>query len=158
MFIYKGIATFFGIGFIGKGSGTVASIAFCLLLYLIVINNLFTQASLAVFTVITFVIGVFVSNKLESIWGEDSKMIVIDEVHGMAVGLLFVPVVDVVTIALGLLLFRYFDIFKPLFIRKTENLKGGWGVMVDDLVAGIYTNIILQLFVYFFYKNHVVIS
>jgi len=153
MFINKTIATFFGIGFIGKGSGTVASVAFCLLLYLSVISNLFTEAGLIVFSVITFMIGVFVSTKLESIWGEDSKMIVIDEVHGMAVTMLFLPV-NSITIALGLVLFRIFDIWKPLYIRRTESLKGGWGVMTDDLVAGIYSNIILQLFVYFFYKNH----
>ncbi len=157
MLIYKGIATFFGIGYIGKGSGTVASIAFCLLLYVIVSSNLFTQTGLVVFTLISFVAGVFVSSKLETIWGEDSKMIVIDEVLGMAVTMLFLPV-NIITLSLGLLLFRYFDIFKPLFIRRTEKLKAGWGVMVDDLVAGIYSNIILQLFVYFFYKSHAVIS
>lgn len=153
MFLNKVIATFFGIGYIGKGSGTVASIAFCALLYLIVAGNCFSQAGLMVFTLVAFAAGVFTANRLESIWGKDSKMIVIDEVLGMAVSLLFLPV-NLITLGLGLLLFRYFDIFKPLYIRRTEKLKGGWGVMVDDLVAGIYTNIVLQVFIYFFNGSH----
>jgi len=44
----------------------------------------------------------------------------------------------------ALILFRFFDIVKPLFIRKVEALPGGWGVMFDDVLAGVYTNLILQ--------------
>lgn len=156
MFLYKVIATFFGIGYIGKGSGTVASIAFCILLYIIVASHLFSPGALALFALVTFVLGVFVSAKLEAIWGKDSKRIVIDEVLGMSVSLLWLPV-TLVTLGLGLLLFRYFDIFKPLYISRTEKLKGGWGVMMDDLAAGLYTNILLQIFVYFFTAGHAVI-
>ena len=150
MAVYKIIATFFGIGFIGKGSGTVASIALCLVLYFILQQQLFTQTGLLIFTVVVFIAGVFVSTKVESIWGKDSKMVVIDEVLGMAVSLLFMPV-NIITILIGLVVFRLFDIFKPLYIKRTENLKAGWGVMVDDLIAGIYTNIVLQLFIYLFF-------
>jgi phosphatidylglycerophosphatase A len=46
-----------------------------------------------------------------------------------------------------LLLFRFFDIAKPLYIRKMEELNGGWGVMMDDVLAGVYANLILQLVV-----------
>jgi phosphatidylglycerophosphatase A len=45
-------------------------------------------------------------------------------------------------------LFRFFDIAKPFFIRKMENLKGGWGVMMDDVLAGVFANLLLQLAVF----------
>ena len=45
------------------------------------------------------------------------------------------------------MLFRFFDIAKPFFIRRLENLPGGWGVMADDLLAGIYANLIMQIIV-----------
>jgi phosphatidylglycerophosphatase A len=48
---------------------------------------------------------------------------------------------------IGLVLFRFFDIAKPLYIRRMEKLNGGWGVMLDDVLAGIYSNIVLQLIV-----------
>ncbi|WP_317897864.1 phosphatidylglycerophosphatase A family protein [Aurantibacillus circumpalustris] len=153
MFINKAIATFFGIGYIGKGAGTVASFAFCLLLYVAIRLNLYSESALIIFTVITFISGVFVSTKLEVIWGKDSNRIVIDEVLGMSVSILFLPI-NFITLGLGFILFRFFDIFKPLFIKKAEKLKGGMGVMTDDLVAGIYANIVLQIFVYFFLWDH----
>ncbi|MHC2991839.1 phosphatidylglycerophosphatase, partial [Pontibacter sp. HJ8] len=53
------------------------------------------------------------------------------------------------TLLAGLVLFRFFDISKPLFIRRLEKVRGGWGVMLDDVVAGVYANIILQLLLYF---------
>jgi phosphatidylglycerophosphatase A len=51
---------------------------------------------------------------------------------------------------IGLVLFRFFDILKPLGIRKTEALPGGTGVMIDDVLAAVYGNIVLQVVVYFF--------
>ena len=72
--------------------------------------------------------------------------IVIDEVFGMTISLLFLPI-NFITIVIAFVLFRFFDILKPLGIRKAEKLKNGWGVMVDDLVAGIYSNIIIQILI-----------
>jgi phosphatidylglycerophosphatase A len=72
---------------------------------------------------------------------------VIDEVAGMMVTLLFVPV-TFINVILGLILFRFFDIAKPLFIRKMEYLPKGWGVMADDILAGLYARIVLGLVVY----------
>ncbi len=147
MSIYKIIATFFGIGYIPKGGGTVAAIAFCVLFYFGVKFHYVSQIGLIVFTLVTFLTGVYVSGKVEPSWGKDSKKIVIDEVLGMAVSLLFLPI-NLVIILTGFVLFRIFDIWKPLYIRRTEQLTGGWGVMTDDLAAGIISNIILQIIVY----------
>ena len=84
---------------------------------------------------------------MEALWGKDSYRVVIDEVAGMCLTLLFVPV-RWQYVLIGLLLFRFFDIAKPLYIRKMEALDGGWGVMMDDVLAGAYSNLILQLIVH----------
>jgi phosphatidylglycerophosphatase A len=98
-------------------------------------------------TVLIIVLGIWVSNKVEADWGKDSSKVVIDEVAGMCISLLFVPV-TITNVITGFILFRFYDIVKPLFIRKTEALPSGWGVMADDILAGVYANIILQFIVY----------
>lgn len=88
------------------------------------------------------------ADRVEEIWGKDHNRVVIDEVAGMCITLLFVPLKWQYTL-IGLVLFRFFDILKPFGIRKLEELPGGWGVMADDVLAGIYANIILQLVMVF---------
>lgn len=91
-------------------------------------------------------LGVMSADRVEEIWGKDHQRVVIDEVAGMCITLLFVPLKWQYTL-IGLVLFRFFDILKPFYIRKLEALPGGWGVMADDVLAGIYANVILQLVV-----------
>lgn len=146
MDFYKIAASFFGIGFIKKGAGTVAALITCGLIYLYVMFHLHSNIRFLFLTLFLFIIGVFVSKEAEKSWGKDSNKIVIDEVFGMAVSLLFLPI-NFTTIIIAFVLFRLFDILKPLGIRKTEKLKNGWGVMVDDLVAGVYSNIIIQVLI-----------
>ncbi len=86
------------------------------------------------------------ADRVEEIWGKDHNRVVIDEVAGMCITLLLIPLKSQYTLT-GLILFRFFDILKPFGIRKLESLPGGWGVMADDVLAGIYSNIILQLIV-----------
>jgi phosphatidylglycerophosphatase A len=93
-------------------------------------------------------LGIWSGNVVESIWGKDHNRVVIDEVAGMCITLLWVPV-TALNILIGLILFRIFDIAKPFYIRRLEKLPGGWGVMFDDILAGIYANLILQLFLRF---------
>jgi phosphatidylglycerophosphatase A len=83
---------------------------------------------------------------MDGVWGKDSSKVVIDEVAGMLITLLFIPV-TVNNLMVGLLLFRFFDIAKPLGIRKMEDLPKGWGVMADDVLAGIYAHIVLLVLV-----------
>jgi phosphatidylglycerophosphatase A len=71
-------------------------------------------------------------------------------VAGIWVGMLLVPITGP-RLLLGLVLFRFFDIVKPLFIRKMEQLPGGVGVMMDDVLAGVYTNVLLQAAVHLGY-------
>ena len=66
----------------------------------------------------------------------------------MWITMMFVPLTWL-NLLIGLILFRFFDIAKPLGIRKVESLGGGIGVMADDMLAGVYANIVLQVIIYF---------
>lgn len=145
MKVYKTIASLFGIGFI-KGGGSIAAAVSCLFWFWLQSDGKF-NLYLIPFTVLITVLGFWVAEKVEADWGSDSSKVVIDEVAGMCISLLFVPVTITYMIS-GFVLFRFFDIVKPLFIRKAEALPGGWGVMADDILAGVFANIILQMIVY----------
>jgi phosphatidylglycerophosphatase A len=145
MLFHKITSTSLGIGYIGKGAGTAAAIATCLVWYIVHPETLNFVPALLVTLLIT-ALGIWSGNIVETIWGKDHNRVVIDEVAGMCITLLWIPVTPL-NILIGLILFRFFDILKPLFIRKLENLPGGWGVMFDDLLAGVYANIVLQIIV-----------
>jgi phosphatidylglycerophosphatase A len=143
--MYKIIATCLGIGYIPKGGGTVASVFCALCLY-------FTRTSgfnlhilpAALVSFLLFSLGAVSAQKVETVWGKDNYKVVMDEVAGMWISMLFIPV-TISSVITGLILFRVFDISKPLYINRMENLPGGMGVMMDDILAGAYTNIILQV-------------
>jgi phosphatidylglycerophosphatase A len=147
MLFHKLFATTLGIGYIGKGAGTVAALACCICWYSAFTGN-YKAIPALIITVIIIAMGIWSGNRVEPIWGKDHQRVVIDEVAGMCVSLLFIPV-SVKYLLCAFILFRFFDIVKPLFIKKMELLPGGWGVMMDDVLAGVYTNIILQAVVGF---------
>lgn len=91
------------------------------------------------------ILGMWSSTEAEKIFGQkDSGRIAVDEMVGMAVSLYLIRP-DPLLIFLGFIIFRIFDIFKP--IPSLERVRGGFGVMLDDLAAGIITNAILRLLV-----------
>jgi len=141
MKLHKLIASVFGIGYI-KGGGTLAAIACCIIWFFIPAGN-HAGYWQVIITLLVTIIGIWSANIVEQDWGKDSSKVVIDEVSGMMVTLLFVPV-QIKYVLVGLVLFRFFDIVKPLYIRKMEDLPKGWGVMGDDILAGIYSLILLQ--------------
>jgi phosphatidylglycerophosphatase A len=139
------ISTCLGLGYAPKGGGTLAAIACCVLWYFTgKFNNLYGYV--LPMTVLLMAAGVWSSGRMERRWGKDNYRIVIDEVVGMCFTLLFIPVQWPYMLT-GLVLFRFFDIAKPFYIRRMEELKGGWGVMMDDVLAGVYSNLILQVLV-----------
>jgi phosphatidylglycerophosphatase A len=146
MNMHKWITSCFGIGYI-KGGGTIAAIVTCLTWWMLQPEGIFNTRMIAV-TVAVIIIGVWSSAVVEKDWGKDSSRVVIDEVAGMCISLLFVPI-TVQWIVTALVLFRFFDIVKPMYIRRAETLPGGWGVMTDDILAGVYSNIVLQGVIYF---------
>ncbi|HVU53598.1 MAG TPA: phosphatidylglycerophosphatase A [Puia sp.] len=140
------ISTCLGIGYTPKGGGTVAAAVACIAWYLAGMGgneSLFIEVSV---TVVIVALGIWSAGKVEREWGKDSSKVVIDEVAGMCITLLGTPV-RWQHVLIGLALFRVFDITKPLYIRRMEKLNGGWGVMLDDVLAGIYSNLVLQLIV-----------
>lgn len=145
MKLHQLLATGLGIGYIGKGGGTIAALACCIVWYTTQAGGTNNWVALFI-TILIVIIGICNGNKVEAAWGKDSSKVVIDEIAGMCITLLFVPV-TILNIFIGLVLFRFFDIVKPLFIKKMEQLPGGWGVMMDDVLAGIYANVLLQIIV-----------
>ncbi|UEG53208.1 phosphatidylglycerophosphatase A [Mucilaginibacter daejeonensis] len=142
----KIIASWGGIGYI-KGGGTVAAAVTCLIIYLLRQQGSFEHLwVLPVAAVIITLIGIYTGDVVEADWGKDSSRVVIDEVAGQMISLLLLPLTNT-NLVIGLLLFRFFDILKPLGVRKMEALKGGTGVMMDDVLAGVYANIVLQILV-----------
>lgn len=141
MTLQKTIANCLGIGYI-KGGGTIAAAVCCIPWYLARTVGYFDWIALAV-TVIITALGIWSAAAVEKDWGKDSSRVVIDEAAGMMISLLFIPVTLPYMIT-GFVLFRLLDITKPLLIRKTESLPSGWGVMMDDILAGLYTNLLLH--------------
>ena len=96
--------------------------------------------------VVTTLIGVWTSNVMEKYWGEDPRAVVIDEYVGTWIPLLVAPSGEytIWLAIIGFALFRLIDIFKPLGCRWIDqNIKGGWGVMLDDVLAGFYALLLL---------------
>ena len=140
------IASGFGSGFSPFAPGTagalVAVIIWTVLFYVNPPSILLVVTSLLI--VLFTAAGIWSADKLESEWGKDPSKVVVDEMVGVWIALLAVPVGNVWYILFAFLLFRFFDIFKPLGIRKMEQLEGGIGVMADDILAGIYSFLLLM--------------
>lgn len=99
----------------------------------------------ALFLMGLFVVAVFTSGRAAATENDhDPKFVVIDEVIGQLVGLFFVPA-KIWNLLVAFILFRFFDIVKPFPIRRLETLRGGWGIVMDDVGAGLYTNLILHI-------------
>jgi phosphatidylglycerophosphatase A len=140
-FIIKCIATVFFSGYAPIAPGTAGSLA--ALIPLIIFPTISTTV-LLVIVVLGFIIGVLVSRQFERAYGEDPQVVVIDETVGMWITMLFVPITWK-TLVLGFILFRIFDIIKPPPARQLEKVPNGWGIMLDDVAAGIYAGLLLLL-------------
>ena len=138
-----GIATMGPCGHAPVAPGTFGSAAGLLLFWAVRASGSLA-VELAVVLAVTAV-GVVAATRAESATGRhDPGLIVIDEAAGMLVTLAAVPV-GLGGAVVGFLAFRLFDIVKPFPARRAERLPGGWGVMADDLVAGVYAQALLRL-------------
>lgn len=146
MFLQKLVASVAGIGYV-KGGGTLAAIVYCIIWYCLP-AGFSTGYWQVITTAILIAAGIWSSNCVDNIWGKDSNKVVIDEVAGMALALLFVPH-NIFFLSFGLILFRFFDIVKPLGVRQMEKWPKGWGVMGDDVLAGVYSLLVLHLIIFY---------
>jgi len=137
------IATGFYSGYLPKAPGTWGSLVGGLLVFLL--HALSLQIYLSVVAGL-FIVGSFVAGEAEKILdNRDPGVVVIDEIVGMLITMIAVPVTPL-TMALGFILFRVFDIAKPFPVNFfDQHFHGGLGIMLDDVVAGIYSLIIMQL-------------
>lgn len=141
-FLVKAIASFFFIGYLPLAPGTFGSLAGVGLFYLL---NGSSPLSYFVFIACISVLGMVTCGRVEKLLNKkDSSCIVIDEVMGMLIALSFMPA-DLKIVFLAFLIFRILDTLKPYPIGRIQNIRGAAGVMGDDLIAGIYTNIVLQV-------------
>lgn len=139
------IATLGFAGYFPYAPGTLGS-AMSLLLVLLLSPDDFLLITI---TLPLIVIGTIASHRTEKVIGKDSGHIIIDEFCGYLISVLFVPKGIGFLIA-AFFLFRLFDIAKPPPVRNAErSVAGGTGIMLDDLLAGVYTNICLQVWIYF---------
>lgn len=131
------LATWFGAGLSPRAPGTVGSVASLVLWGPMVLLDAPVGARLfAVFVV--FAVGVAAAQKVVDVRGEDPQVVVIDEVAGMGIALLF-PWASTWYLLVGFILFRVFDILKPWPVSWADRqVGGGFGVMLDDVIAGAY--------------------
>lgn len=138
----KSIATLGFIGYLPVAPGTWGSAVSLLLIILLKPSD----SRLALITTLLFILGWLASHNAEKSLGKDSGHIIIDEFCGYLMCILFVPRNTGYLIA-AFLLFRFFDILKPPPIKKIERMvQGGAGIMLDDVLAGVYANVCLQIY------------
>jgi len=137
----KFLTSFFYLGHSPFMPGTIGSIGGLIVYFLVKYNDILYAFSV----LFLFVLGVMFAGEAEKIYKrKDASMIVIDEACGMLLALFFVPS-SAFSVILGFFLFRILDILKPFPAKRLEKLTGSLGVMFDDIVAAIYTNLILQV-------------
>lgn len=147
----KMIATSFGAGFLPVAPGTWGALVAIILWLPLYIWCPGTPALIAtlIMTIFFIVAGTWASGVSEKYWGKDPVAACVDETVGQLISML--PLCGGPheapwwLIIVSLALFRFFDIFKPLGIRKMEAFPGGWGMMADDVLAAIYAAIIVGL-------------
>ncbi|MGB8959486.1 MAG: phosphatidylglycerophosphatase A [Candidatus Aminicenantales bacterium] len=129
------LATCFGIGFVPLAPGTAASVIIALV-YGLILHNL-PWPLYASLVVLVFLGGSAAAGRYAAELGRpDPSRIVVDEVCGQLIALAFLPG-GWLPVGIAFALFRFFDIIKPWPIRKLERLPAGWGIMADDVAAGL---------------------
>lgn len=124
-----------GIGYLKPAPGTWGSLAATL-------TFLALQSSLlwffSILLVLSLILSVWSGNQVTARGEHDPSWFVLDEWAGQSITLLLIPVVTWWTVLLSFLLFRVFDILKPAGVNRLQDLPGGWGILLDDVLAGLY--------------------
>lgn len=132
-------------GYIPFASGTFGSLV-AVIIYLI---PGFEKGYILIPAIIIFMLlGIKVGYKFEKLYGKDPSQCTIDEVVGMWITLIFVPK-TFINIALCFIIWRIFDIIKPYPARDAEQLPGGFGIMMDDVIASIYSLFVVHIIINF---------
>jgi phosphatidylglycerophosphatase A len=143
------IATLFYIGYCPIAPGTAGSFA-AMILYLFLPVSIVAHQYFWLVVLLFIPISFYFTGRAEKRMERDDKRIILDELIGYFVSILFLPRSLAIAV-IAFALFRLFDIFKPEPIKSIQDLKGGLGIVMDDVLAGVYSNLILQTG-YFVYK------
>ncbi|WP_317323300.1 phosphatidylglycerophosphatase A [Leyella lascolaii] len=139
------IGTGFGSGFWPWGPGTAGALTGMLIWYALsfMLNSTLLFAVTLSCIIVFTIAGTWAVRRLSPFWGSDPQKVVIDEMVGVWVPLLAVPASDIWLALASFVLFRLFDILKPFGIRTLDRRKGAFYVMADDILAGVYSLIII---------------
>lgn len=137
----------FHLGSLPVAPGTWASLAALLPIYFL---GIFSTYGVGLLFIAASLLTLWTASSCEERWGPDPSNVVIDEWAGQAATFAALPFFDspdqnLLLLATGFIFFRFFDIAKPLGIGKIQKLSGGWGILLDDVLAGIYAFISLRL-------------
>ncbi len=144
-FLDKLVSTGLGSGLSPVAPGTAGTVV-GLLIYFIPGFEKFYVIVPAI--LVFFVWGTYAAGRMEKVYGHDPSRVVIDEIVAMWISLVFLPK-QLILAAIGFFIFRMLDIFKPYPASYFDKKNGGIYIMLDDVVCGVYTNVILQLYLHF---------
>lgn len=144
------IGTAFGSGLLPVAPGTWASLIALIPIYMCFLVG--SSLAVLLFTVCASLLCLWSADTCIRKWGPDPGRMVMDEWAGQAI--VFIPFIsthsfsgDLLLLLGGFLFFRLFDVWKPLGISRLEQIKGGWGILLDDLLAGLYANLCLKILI-----------
>lgn len=138
------ISTWFGCGYSPKAPGTAGSIAALAIGIVLHESAGFNQVQFAILAAITLIPAVWAAGVTATSSGlKDPQFVVIDEVIGLWISLAGAVTYNWKSYLAALALFRLFDIWKPIPVRQLEALPGGWGINLDDVMAGVYAALVL---------------
>jgi phosphatidylglycerophosphatase A len=145
------IGTLLGAGCLPLAPGTWGTLASLIVIYPVAVE--FGNAGLFSAVITSSALTIWAADACESKWGRDPGRMVIDEFAGMAVVFFWIPFsgqlsTDAWMLAAGFILFRIFDIIKPLAIKRLQHFPSGFGILLDDLVAGLYALVCLHMGLY----------
>ncbi len=136
------IATVCFIGYVPYAPGTVCSLIVALVIYFLPVIPLYIYL---IFILFFFIVGLLFSQQVAIDSGVvDPSKVVVDELVGMMISLCFLPK-SIFLYTIAVCIFRFFDIVKPFPINKTQDFLGGFGIMIDDVFAGVFTLIFMQV-------------
>lgn len=135
-------------GYVPIASGTFGSLV---ALFIYFIPGFEQPVVIIPVTILTFIYGIYISGKFEIVYGKDPSECTIDEVVGTWISLMLLPKSIGIAIT-AFLLWRVLDIIKPPPASQSENLKGGLGIMLDDVISGFYTMIVMHIIIELFGK------
>ena len=138
------LATGFYFGYSPIAPGTAGSLL-ALVIFWFLIPLLSISLYLLLITLV-FAVGVWVSSYVEAEKGEDPSIVVIDEIVGMMIALIACPI-SIKEFITAFLAFRIFDVKKPFPVNHAERLPSGWGIMLDDVLAGFYVFLLIQILI-----------